>query len=66
MTRRSYHVEPNENPLTRGTHPWQVVCLDDGWSLPCRTWQAAIRHADILNAHDTVPAAVAVSPTLVA
>lgn len=59
MTRsRYYHVEPNENPLTRGTRPWKVVCPDDGWFLECRTFDAAMRHADRLNLHDTASVSI--------
>jgi hypothetical protein len=59
MTRsRSYHVEPNEDVLTRGTRPWLVVCSYDGWSLECRTYARAMDHAATLNVHDTVPVSI--------
>jgi hypothetical protein len=58
MTNRSYHVEPNEDPLTRGTRPWLVVCHDDGWFLECRTFAKAMDHADTLNTLDTAPVSI--------
>jgi len=58
MTPRAYHIEVNTDHLTSGTYPWRVVCDDDGWVLPCRTYQVAMRHEALLNTLDAAPALI--------
>jgi hypothetical protein len=59
---RSYHVEPNEDPLTRGTFPWIVTCPDDGWFLRCRKYETAMARAAMLNTVDTAPVSISAKP----